>query len=116
MSASKMILRSGWAAWSSPSRKPLCRSWPGVDVMRPLSSTIDPLPFSAWATHLPASRPILTLSAPMSVVYSSFSTARSSTMTGMPARNALATGSVSGAASLGLTRMTSTFWAMNSSM
>ena len=63
------------------------------------------------AIHSPAARPICLLSAPMKQVNLSPSTARSSTMTGMPASNAWATGCVSGAASLGLMMMRSTLCA-----
>ena len=52
-----------------PSTKPVWRSWPGVEVIRPSSSTTTlPLSASAPASHLPAARPIATLSAPMKVV------------------------------------------------
>ena len=72
-------------AASSPSRNPVCRSCPGVEVIRPSSSTIRPFPPSVFRIHSPAARPICRLSAPMKQVNLSPSTARSRTMTGMPA-------------------------------
>ena len=51
-----------------PSRKPELRSWPGVEVMSPFSSTTLPLPPSRFTIQAPASRPIFLLSAPMKLV------------------------------------------------
>src|ERR1035441_10328852 len=113
MSALKMILISEPAM---PSRNPLCRSWPGVDVCSPLNSITFPFPPSALTIHSPAALPIFLLSAPMKQVYLSPSKRRSSTMTGMPASNARATGSVSGCASFGLTMSKSTLELTNSSI
>src|ERR1039458_4728103 len=113
MSALKMILISEPAM---PSRNPLCRSWPGVDVCSPLNSITFPFPPSALTIHSPAALPIFLLSAPMKQVYLSPSKRRSSTMIGMPASSARATGSVSGCASFGLTMSKSTLELTNSSI
>ena len=75
-----------------PSMKPLWRSCPGVEVIRPLSSTTLPLPPRVFLIHSPAALPIFLLSAPMNCVYLSPTSRRSSTITGMRASIAAATG------------------------
>ena len=55
MSAVKTILRSGCAGRSSPSRKPACRSCPGVEVIEPLE--LDDLALAAERLRRSTARP-----------------------------------------------------------
>ena len=89
------------------------RSAAGVLEERPLSSTTLPAPLSLATAHLPTSEPMRRLSAPMKHEYLSPATARSSTITGMPALYASATACVS-EVSLGEMMITSTLAETNS--